>query len=53
MGYRCRTGIVEAAGGRVLGPDGDRFGYGKPGRLNGYFAAMARSTAPPASWIPA
>ena len=45
--------IVEAAGGRVLGPDGDRFGYGKPGRLNGYFAAMAGiDGTPPASWIP-
>lgn len=45
--------IVEAAGGRVLGADGQRFGYGKPGRLNGYFAAMARiDGALPDSWIP-
>ncbi len=45
--------IVEAAGGRVLNADGKRFGYGKPDRRNGYFAAMARiDGAPPANWIP-
>lgn len=45
--------IVEAAGGRVLGAGGQRFSYGKPGRLNGYFAAMAGiDGVPPENWIP-
>ena len=45
--------IVEAAGGSVLASGGDRFSYGKPGRLNGYFAVMgAIEDTPPQSWIP-
>ena len=31
--------VVEAAGGRVLGPDGERLTYGKPGFMNGPFVA--------------
>ncbi len=45
--------IVEAAGGSVIGPDGNAFMYGKPGRLNGYFAAMASlDGTPPSEWVP-
>ena len=32
--------VLEAAGGRVLGADGQRLAYGKPGFLNGPFVAM-------------
>ena len=32
--------VLEAAGGRVLGPDGTALAYGKPGFLNGPFVAM-------------
>lgn len=32
--------VLEAAGGRVLGPDGQALAYGKPGFLNGPFVAM-------------
>ena len=32
--------VLEAAGGRVLGPDGQPLTYGKPGFLNGAFVAM-------------
>ncbi len=32
--------VLEAAGGRVLGPDGAALAYGKPGFLNGAFVAM-------------
>lgn len=32
--------VLEAAGGRVLGPDGASLAYGKPGFLNGPFVAM-------------
>ncbi len=32
--------ILEAAGGTMIGPDGARFAYGKPGRVNTPFAAM-------------
>ncbi len=32
--------VLEAAGGRVLGPDGGSLAYGKPGFLNGAFVAM-------------
>ena len=32
--------VLEAAGGRVLGPDGQPLAYGKPGFLNGPFVAM-------------
>ena len=32
--------VLEAAGGRVLGPDGQPLAYGKPGFLNGAFVAM-------------
>ncbi|MFC5342679.1 3'(2'),5'-bisphosphate nucleotidase CysQ [Brevundimonas staleyi] len=32
--------VLEAAGGRVLGPDGQPLTYGKPGFLNGPFVAM-------------
>lgn len=32
--------VLEAAGGRVLGPDGAALAYGKPGFLNGPFVAM-------------
>ena len=32
--------VLEAAGGRVLGADGQRLAYGKPGFLNGPFTAM-------------
>jgi 3'(2'), 5'-bisphosphate nucleotidase len=31
---------LEAAGGRVLAPDGQPLAYGKPGFLNGPFVAM-------------
>ncbi len=45
--------ILEAAGGQMLAPDGNRFGYGKPGRLNGYFSATAKlDGAIPAHWLP-
>lgn len=44
--------ILEAAGGRVLGPDAKRFYYGKSGRLNGYFTAMGNVTGNlPENWI--
>lgn len=33
--------VLEAAGGRMVGPDGRRFAYGKPGLLNGAFTATA------------
>ncbi|KQS53744.1 3'(2'),5'-bisphosphate nucleotidase CysQ [Brevundimonas sp. Leaf363] len=33
--------VLEAAGGRMIGPDGRRFAYGKPGLLNGAFTAVA------------
>lgn len=32
--------VLEAAGGRVLGPDGRRLAYRKPGFLNGPFSAI-------------
>jgi 3'(2'), 5'-bisphosphate nucleotidase len=32
--------VLEAAGGRVLAPDGEPLRYGKPGFLNGPFVAM-------------
>ncbi len=32
--------VLEAAGGRVLGPDGKRQAYGKPGFRNGAFTAL-------------
>ncbi|MCA3718141.1 MAG: 3'(2'),5'-bisphosphate nucleotidase CysQ [Brevundimonas sp.] len=32
--------VLEAAGGRVLAPDGQPLAYGKPGFLNGPFVAM-------------
>ncbi|WP_309627741.1 3'(2'),5'-bisphosphate nucleotidase CysQ [Brevundimonas sp.] len=32
--------VLEAAGGRVLGPDGQPLAYAKPGFLNGAFVAM-------------
>jgi 3'(2'), 5'-bisphosphate nucleotidase len=32
--------VLEAAGGRVLGADGQRLAYGKPAFLNGPFVAM-------------
>ncbi|CAN5251264.1 3'(2'),5'-bisphosphate nucleotidase CysQ [soil metagenome] len=32
--------VLEAAGGRVLGPDGTRLAYGKPGFKNGAFVAL-------------
>ena len=32
--------VLEAAGGRVLGADGARLAYRKPGFLNGPFTAM-------------
>lgn len=32
--------VLEAAGGRVLAPDGEPLRYGKPGFLNGAFVAM-------------
>ena len=45
--------ILEAAGGQMLSPDGTRFGYGKPGRLNGYFSATAKlDGAVPTHWLP-
>jgi 3'(2'), 5'-bisphosphate nucleotidase len=31
--------VLEAAGGRVLGPDGEPLAYGKPGFMNGAFTA--------------
>ena len=44
--------ILEAAGGIMLDADGLRFSYGKPGRLNGPFSAMAGLDGdPPTSWI--
>lgn len=45
--------IVEASGGMVIGPDGNAFSYGKPGRLNGFFAAMGKvNGSVPSEWIP-
>lgn len=45
--------ILEAAGGQMVAPDGMRFAYGKPGRLNGYFSATAQlQGAIPAHWLP-
>ena len=45
--------ILEAAGGGVYAPGGKPFGYGKPGRRNGYFAGMARLAGnPPPDWLP-
>ena len=45
--------ILEAAGGRVVTADGEAFGYGKPGRRNGYFSAVARIDGPPPqAWLP-
>ena len=45
--------ILEAAGGMMIDHDGNRFSYGKPGRLNGPFAAMAHMMGqPPQTWIP-
>ncbi|MCE2517139.1 MAG: 3'(2'),5'-bisphosphate nucleotidase CysQ [Alphaproteobacteria bacterium] len=45
--------ILEAAGGSVIGPDEQRFSYGKPDRLNGYFCAMAKITRDvPPLWLP-
>ncbi|RZJ79322.1 MAG: 3'(2'),5'-bisphosphate nucleotidase [Brevundimonas sp.] len=32
--------VLEAAGGRMIGADGRRFAYGKPGLLNGAFTAV-------------
>ncbi len=32
--------VLEAAGGRMVTPEGDRFAYGKPGFRNGAFVAM-------------
>jgi 3'(2'), 5'-bisphosphate nucleotidase len=32
--------ILEAAGGRVLAPDGQPLAYGKPGYLNSGFVAL-------------
>ena len=44
--------ILEAAGGTMLDADGLRFSYGKTGRLNGPFSAMADiDSSPPSSWI--
>ena len=45
--------ILEASGGQMLAPDGSRFGYGKPGRLNGYFSATAKlDDGIPQHWLP-
>ena len=45
--------ILEAAGGQMLNPEGERFSYGKPGRLNGYFTATARlQDTIPSHWLP-
>ncbi len=44
--------IVEAAGGCVLNPQGARFSYGKPQRLNGHFAAMGVAAEDaPLNWL--
>lgn len=45
--------ILVAAGGRVMASNGSAFGYGKPGRVNGYFVAIARMEGdPPRTWLP-
>jgi 3'(2'), 5'-bisphosphate nucleotidase len=45
--------ILEAAGGQMVNPEGNRFSYGKPGRLNGYFTATARlQDTIPSHWLP-
>jgi 3'(2'),5'-bisphosphate nucleotidase len=45
--------ILEAAGGTMIGADGARFFYGKAGRLNGSFAAMAGIDGEiPGGWHP-
>jgi 3'(2'),5'-bisphosphate nucleotidase len=45
--------ILEAAGGTMINADGERFSYGKTGRLNGAFAAMADTKgAIPEAWHP-
>jgi 3'(2'),5'-bisphosphate nucleotidase len=45
--------ILEAAGGTMIGADGTRFSYGKAGRLNGTFAAMADiKGSVPDAWHP-
>ncbi len=44
--------IVEAAGGCVLNPQGARFSYGKPQRMNGHFAAMGVTAEnAPLNWL--
>ena len=44
--------ILEAAGGTMIGIDGQRFAYGKAGRLNTPFAAMGAVETIPSSWYP-
>lgn len=47
--------ILEAAGGQMIDIDGNRFSYGKPGRLNARFAAMGTlddNTDIPRHWYP-
>jgi 3'(2'), 5'-bisphosphate nucleotidase len=39
--------VLEAAGGRVIAPDGSPFRYGKPGFRNGAFVACGPFDAPP------
>ena len=44
--------ILEAAGGIMLDAEGTRFSYGKSGRLNGPFSAIAGVDGnPPSNWI--
>ncbi len=45
--------ILEAAGGTMIGPNGLRFAYGKPDRLNTPFAAMGQINDDiPKNWHP-
>lgn len=39
--------VLRAAGGRMLGPDGSPFRYGKPGYRNGAFVATGAFEVPP------
>ena len=42
--------ILEAAGGQVIGADGNRFFYDKPERRNQAIVAMGRVDTPPSLW---
>ena len=47
--------ILEAAGGKMIDHNGNRFSYGKPGRMNARFAAMGNigdDASIPENWYP-